>query len=81
MSIDIEKALEKIIKEINDNGYEKQMNLKTSEVSRLLGVSNSTLEKWRKEGIGINYNQVGGRVFYTKQSIAEWILRSQIRTA
>lgn len=81
MSMDIEKALEKIIKEINDNGYEKQMNLKTSEVSRLLGVSNSTLEKWRKEGIGINYNQVGGRVFYTKQSIAEWILKSQIRTA
>ena len=58
MSIDKEEALQKIIKEIDDLGYKKQINLKTSDVSRILGVSNSTIEKWRKEGIGIDYNQV-----------------------
>ncbi len=81
MSIDKEEALQKIIKEIDDLGYKKQINLKTSDVSRILGVSNSTIEKWRKEGIGIDYNQVGGRIFYSKHSMAEWLLRTRVKTA
>lgn len=81
MSIDKEEALQKIIKEIDDLGYKKQINLKTSDVSRILGVSNSTIEKWRKEGIGIDYNQVGGRIFYSKYSMAEWLLRTRVKTA
>ena len=38
MSIDKEEALQKIIKEIDDLGYKKQIKLKTSDVSRILRV-------------------------------------------
>ncbi len=81
MSINREESIQSFIKEINELGYKKQMNLKTADVSRILGVSNSTFEKWRKEGIGIDYNQVGKRIFYSKQAISEWLLRTRIKTA
>ena len=81
MSIDKEEALQKIIKEIDDLGYKKQINLKTSDVSRILGVSNSTIEKWRKEGIGIDYIMVDGRVMYPIKAIARFQVLRQIKTA
>jgi len=75
-----EESIKSIIKQIDDIGFKNQINLKTADVSRVLAVSNSTLEKWRKEGIGIDYNQVGGRIFYTKQAIAEWLIKTKIKT-
>lgn len=72
-------SIEKVIADINqiDNGkYKNQIVLNQSQVSNIIGVSSSTLEKWRNEGIGIEWKKVGGRVLYPKISIAEWLLQT-----
>lgn len=72
-------SIEKIIADINqiDNGkYKNLIVLNQSQVSNIIGVSSSTLEKWRNEGIGIEWKKVGGRVLYPKISIAQWLLQT-----
>lgn len=72
-------SIEKIIADINqiDNGkYKNLIVLNQSQVSNIIGVSSSTLEKWRNEGIGIEWKKVGGRVLYPKLSIAQWLLQT-----
>lgn len=67
--------------QINDLGFEKVLNLNSKQVSQLLGVSASTVENWRKQGIGIEYVEVGGRVFYPKLKIAEFLTNKKVQTA
>jgi hypothetical protein len=72
-------SIEKIIEDINqiDNGrYKNQIVLNQLQVSKIIGVSSSSLEKWRKEGIGIEWKKVGGRILYPKISIAKWLLQT-----
>lgn len=72
-------SIEKVIADINqiDNGkYKNKIVLNQSQVSNIIGVSSSTLEKWRNEGIGIEWKKVGGRVLYPKISIAQWLLQT-----
>lgn len=72
-------SIEKIIEDINqiDNGkYKNQIVLNQSQLSSLIGVSCSTLERWRTENIGIEWKKVGGRVLYPKNSIAQWLVQT-----
>ncbi len=68
-----------IIKEINDMDprFKKLIALNAKQASEIIGVSASTMENWRKEGIGPEWKKVNngkrGRVLYPKVSIAEWI--------
>jgi predicted site-specific integrase-resolvase len=38
-----------------------------------MGLSPKTLEKWRMEGIGPNFVKLGGRVFYFKSDLDEYL--------
>ncbi|MCT7566041.1 helix-turn-helix domain-containing protein [Aliarcobacter butzleri] len=67
--------------QINDLGFAKVLNLNSKQVSQLLGVSASTVENWRKQGIGIEYVEVGGRIFYPKLKIAEFMTNKKVQTA
>ena len=69
----------KRIDELNPK-YKKKLGLKQKEVAELLGVSPSTLEARRKDGTGIEYIVMGGRIIYTKIKIAEF-LANTIKTA
>ena len=72
-------SIEKIIEDINqidDGKYKNQIVLNQLQVSKIIGVSSSTLEKWRNEGIGIEWKKVGGRILYPKISIAQWLLQT-----
>lgn len=71
-----------IIEEINkiSLAHKKSIAFNQSQTAELLGVSSSTLENWRKEGIGIEYIKAGngkrGRVLYPKIKIAEYLSRT-----
>lgn len=44
------------------------------EVSRILGVPERTLERWRRDGGGPNFCRLGGRrVAYPEQDLHRWI--------
>lgn len=76
-----------IIKMINstDEKIAKVITLNERQTSKILGVSPSTLAKWRHDGIGpafIKNSPEGskGRVLYSKFEIANWITNSSIKT-
>lgn len=59
----------------------KKMSLITpKEVCELLGVSMSTLAKWRLSGEGPAFVKVGARVAYDPELINTWLL-SRVRTS
>lgn len=74
--------ISQIIEEINkiSQTYKKTIAFNQKQTAELLGVSSSTLENWRKEGIGIEYIKAGngkrGRVLYPKIKIAEYLSRT-----
>lgn len=62
--------------------------LNTSEVASVLGVSSSTVDSWRKQGIGIGYMKPNGklendksRVLYPTIEVAKWMIKNSINTA
>lgn len=79
-------SIAQIIEEINkiDPKFKRLLALNQKQTADSIGVSSSTLESWRKEGIGPAYKKVNngkrGRVLYPKQAIAEF-LSSTVKTA
>jgi hypothetical protein len=75
-----------IIEEINkiNPKFKSLLALNQKQTADAIGVSSSTLESWRREGIGPAYkkppNGKHSRVLYPKQAIAEW-LADTVQTA
>jgi excisionase family DNA binding protein len=44
-----------------------------NDLAKYLGVSLSTLARWRRENTGPSYAKVGKRVVYRKQAVEEFI--------
>lgn len=62
--------------------------LSTSDVAKLLGVSCSTIDAWRKQGVGISYLKPNlkvegdkSRILYSVLEISKWIVKNSIKTA
>lgn len=52
--------------------------LSTAELSAYLGVSNTTLERWRNKGTGPKYVKMGRRkVLYFWTSVQEWMAANE----
>ena len=70
------------IEEINKISlkHKKLIAFNQSQTAEIIGVSSSTLENWRKEGIGIEYikasNGKRGRILYPKIKIAEYLSKT-----
>ena len=79
--MNIELEIEKYEKEIKALNISKGINLNSKQAANVIGVSPSTIEKWRKDGIGIDYIMVGGRVMYPIKAIARLQVLRQIKTA
>jgi predicted site-specific integrase-resolvase len=83
MDKDVLEQLEMIQRIVgNDKGV-----LNTSEAAKLLGISPSTLDTWRKQGIGVPYlkpnmkaDRDKARVMYSILDIAKWILNQKVKT-
>lgn len=64
--------------------YKGLLCLNQKQTAEIIGVSSSTLENWRKEGVGPEYKKVSngkkGRVLYVKTCLVEW-LNNTIKTA
>jgi len=57
----------------------KNIFLNEYQVAKIIGVSQSTLSKYRKEK-KLEYKKVGGRYLYNKATLAEWLLLT-VKTA
>ncbi|MCT7506464.1 helix-turn-helix domain-containing protein [Aliarcobacter cryaerophilus] len=79
--MNINEEIKEYMQQINNLGYEEILNLNSKQTAGILGVSPSTVEAWRKQGIGIEYIQVGGRILCPKLKIAEFQANRKIRTA
>lgn len=79
--MNIEEEIEKYEKEIKALGLTKGLNLNSKQTAQVIGVSPSTIEKWRKEGIGIDHIIVGRRCMYSVRAIAKFQVLNQIKTA
>lgn len=69
------------LNQINQMGFEKILNLNSKQTAQIIGVSASTIEAWRKQGIGIDFIEVGGRILYPKLKIAEFQANRKRKTA
>lgn len=76
----LKEEINTYIDQINDLGFSKVLNLNSKQVSQLLGVSASTVENWRRQGVGIDYVEAGGRVFYPKLKVAEFLANKKVKT-
>lgn len=74
------EEIEQYIQEINSYGFEKKMHLSTKELAKILGVSPSSIDNWRKQGISIDYIEIGSRILFPKRAIAEFLARKRIKT-
>ena len=79
--MNLNEEINQYMQQINNLGFEKILNLNSKQTAGILGVSASTVEAWRKQGIGIEYIEVGGRILYPKLKIAEFQANRKIRTA
>jgi transcriptional regulator with XRE-family HTH domain len=79
--MNVEEEIGKYENEIKALGLTKGLNLNSKQTAQVIGVSASTIEKWRKEGISIDYIIAGGRVMYPIRAIARFQVLSQIKTA
>lgn len=78
--MNLEEQIKINIDDINEAGYKNKLMLSSSDVAKILGVSPSTIEKWRREAIGPCYKTVGGRIMYPKREIANWMTET-VKTA
>lgn len=81
MNKTIEEKMNEYIKDIDSLGYGKIILLNTHQVSKILGVSDGTIEKMRREGIGIDYKQFGKRIMYAKRDVAYYLANNRVLTA
>lgn len=86
--MDIEKEIDKKEKEIKEMNLTKSLNLNTLQLSIVIGVASSTAEKWRQDGIGVEYIEVksygkkrANRVLYPIKNVAKWLILNQVKTA
>ncbi|OCL98835.1 hypothetical protein AAX29_01345 [Aliarcobacter thereius] len=77
----IQDDIETYLNQINQMGYEKILNLNSKQTAQIIGVSASTIEGWRKQGIGVDFIEAGGRILYPKLKIAEFQANRKIKTA
>lgn len=79
--MNIQDEINIYMEQIDNLGFEKKLNLNSKQTAEILGVSPSSVEAWRKQGIGVDYIQVGGRILYPKLKIAEFQAMRKIKTA
>ncbi|MDN5104138.1 hypothetical protein O8C79_02370 [Aliarcobacter butzleri] len=79
--MNFEEEINKKIEEINSLGFKDKINLNVKEAAKVLGVSPSSLDNYRKMGIGADYIELAGRRLYPKRALGEYLVRSLIRTA
>lgn len=76
------QKIELILNQINQSNpeFKKKIALNQSETSNIIGVSDSTLRNWRREGIGIEYIKASenenSRILYPKISIAQYLAKT-----
>lgn len=78
--MNLEEEINKKIEEINSLGFKDKINLNVRETAKVLGVSPSSVDNYRKQGVAIDYIELGGRILYPKKAIGEFLVRSLIRT-
>lgn len=79
--MNVDEEIEKYQQEIKDLKLGKGLNLNSKQTAQVIGVSPSTIEKWRKDGVGIDYIMTAGRVMYPIRAIAKYQVLRQIKTA
>lgn len=86
--MNIEEEINKKENEIKALGLTKGLNLNTKQLSIVLGISQSSAELWRRNGLGVGYISVpclgkkkNARVMYPIRKVAEWLVKNQIKTA
>jgi len=47
--------------------------LSVNELVKYLGISRSTIDRWRRENVGPPYVRVGKRILYHKHAVEEFI--------
>lgn len=78
--MNIEEEIKEYEKEIKEMKLSPGLNLNSKQTAKVIGVSPSTIEAWRKQGIGPEYIQTGGRVMYAIKNVAKWMVIKQIKT-
>ena len=48
------------------------------EAAAKLGINQGTLGRWRSEGMGPQYVQMGGRIMYRESAIEQWITANTV---
>lgn len=79
--MNINDEIKMYLEQIDKLGFEKKLNLNSKQAAQILGVSPSSVEAWRKQGIGLDYIEVGGRILYPKLKIAEFQVLKKVKTA
>lgn len=78
--MNIEEEIEKYQQDIKDLKLGSGLNLNSKQTAQVIGVSPSTIENWRKAGVGIDYIMTARRVMYPIRAIAKYQVLRQIKT-
>ncbi|WP_151947681.1 MerR family transcriptional regulator [Aliarcobacter butzleri] len=79
--MNMDEEIKQYMEQIDNLGFAKILNLNSKQTAGILGVSPSSVETWRKQGIGVDYIEVGKRILYPKLKIAEFQVKRKVKTA
>lgn len=79
--MNMDEEIKQYMEQIDNLGFAKILNLNSKQTAGILGVSPSSVETWRKQGIGVDYIEVGKRILYPKLKIAEFQAKRKVKTA
>lgn len=71
----IERKLDELIQKINDPESSDPVWISSKQLAEYLGISTTTVNKIR--GSKVPYYKLGGRIYFKKQEIDEWIEKTR----
>lgn len=73
-------AIKEVIPDKPADRIEKRL-LSGQDVENEYGIPRRTLERWRMDGTGPTYTPVGGKVFYERALLDQYIISGRVKTS
>ncbi|WP_297451782.1 helix-turn-helix domain-containing protein [uncultured Corynebacterium sp.] len=70
---DIRHVVREELGRAHQTDQSQPMSLNEKDAAKFIGVPHSTLQRWRRDGVGPKHYRLGRPIFYTIAALEEWM--------